>query len=368
MLEADYLDLIEFNDVVDIYTQLNIDITEDIIRRVQSMGDISQSTKNQIKILVQTNGQEVFNETLIKCSSLSNETKQALMEVYRDMAKEDIQTYKELYKYRDKPFKLSATQYRILNTGLKRTDRTLKNFTNTIAFNSQQIYKNAVDEAYQQVISGAFDYTTAINRTCQKLADSGVTLKDKAGRNVQLEVAVRRNVLTGIRQTADEINRDIEDELGCDGYEVSAHNGARPSHAEQQGKQFAKNKSDAKKFGVGYWGDVEDLWKEYNCHHTYTGIILGVSKPIYTDKQLNSFKNAKVKLNGELVPLYEAKQKQRACENTIRHKKRAIQILEQTGQDTTEAKIQLKNAQKKLTALCKETGLEKDYSRTKITK
>ena len=28
----------------------------------------------------------------------------------------------------------------------------------------------------------------------------------------------------------------------------------------------------------------------------------------------------------------------------------------------------VKNAQKKLTALCKETGLEKDYSRTKITR
>lgn len=158
------------------------------------------------------------------------------------MAKEDIQGYEELYKYREKPFKLSETQYNILNQGLKQTNKTLKNMTNTIAFQSQQAYVNAVDEAYMKVISGAFDYTSAINTAVQQLADKGITLKDKLGRNIQLETAVRRNVLSGIHTTANNINRNIETELGCDGYEVTAHLGARPSHAEEQGKQFAINK------------------------------------------------------------------------------------------------------------------------------
>ena len=61
--------------------------------------------------------------------------------------------------------------------------------TNTIAFQSQQTYVNAVDKAYMQVITGAFDYNTAINATVQQLADEGITLKDKLGRKVQLEVA-----------------------------------------------------------------------------------------------------------------------------------------------------------------------------------
>lgn len=368
MLTPDYLNLIEFNDVVNLYTQLNINITADIIRRVSAMGDISSATKKQIKILVQTNGKEIFEKTLMETSMLTADRKKALKELFEDVAKNDIQGYKELYKYRNKPFKLSNMQYQILNAGLKQTDRLLKNFTNTIAFRSKQTYVDIVDEAYMNAISGAFDYATAINQAVQKLADRGITLKDSAGRNVQLEVAVRRNVMAGIQETTNKMNRDIEKDLGCDGYEVTAHNGARPTHAEEQGKQFAIKKSDAKKYGIGYWKDVEDLWEEYNCRHTYFGIILGISKPQYTNKELNNMKNAKVILNGESVPLYEATQKQRALENKIRHQKRTVQILEKSGQDVKEAKANLAQTQKELTAFCKETGLEKDYSRTKIAK
>ena len=116
------------------------------------------------------------------------------------------------------------------------------------------------------------------------------------------------------------------------------------------------------------WRDVEDLWQEYNCHHTYFGIILGVTEPQYNKKELNEFKNAKVILNGKKVPYYEATQKQRQLENKIRHQKRTVQIKEKSGLDTTTEKAKLRQMQKDLTSFCKETGLEKDYSRMKIAK
>lgn len=368
MLSPEYLDSIEFNKVVELYNKLNIDITADIIERVSQMQDITETTINQLKILKQTNGIEVFNEALKKTSMLTTETKEALKIIFTDMAKEDIQGYKELYEYRDKPFKLSETQYKILNQGLKQTNKTLKNFTNTIAFQSKQMYVNAVDEAYMKVVSGAFDYQSAISTACQELADKGITLKDKAGRNVQLEVAVRRNVMTGIQQTANNINRDIEDYLGCDGYEVTAHLGARPTHAEAQGKQYALTKEDAKKYGIGLWSDISDLWEEYNCRHTYFGIILGVSESKCSEKELEEYKNATVKLNGEEVPYYEATQKQRQLENAIRKARRSVQTLEKANMDTTVSKSNLAKLQKQYTDFCKETGLEKDYGRIKVTK
>ena len=376
MLTPEYLNLIEFNDVVRLYEKLNIDITVDIIKRVSAENEITETTRNQMKILAQTNGDEVFNEVLEKTSMLTGQTKDLLKNLYQNMAKEDMQGYKELYQYRNKPFKLSNTQYKILNQGMKQTNRLLKNFTNTIAFQSKQAYVNAIDEAYMQVASGAFDYSTAISQAVQKLADKGITLKDKAGRNVQLETAVRRNVLTGIQQTANTINRDIEKDLGCDGYEVSAHIGARPSHARYQGLQFAESKEDAKKYGVMWWGEevdsemgtepVSELWNDYNCRHSYSGIILGISEPVYTKKELEQYKNAKVKLDGKEVPYYEATQKQRQLENAIRKQKRTVQILEKSGQDATVSSMRLAQLNKELTSFCKETGLEKDYSRMKI--
>ena len=368
MLTPEYLNDIEFNDVVKLYNKLNIEITADIISRISIMDDITAVSKEQMKILLQTNGTEIFNEALEKTSLLTRETKNALKLLFKNMAKEDIQGYEELYKYREKPFKLSETQYNILNQGLKQTNKTLKNMTNTIAFQSQQAYVNAVDEAYMKVISGAFDYTSAINTAVQQLADKGITLKDKLGRNIQLETAVRRNVLSGIHTTANNINRNIETELGCDGYEVTAHLGARPSHAEEQGKQFAINKKDASKYGLELWSDVAELWEEYNCRHSYFGIILGVSEPVYTNNELEKLKNATVTLNGKQVPYYKATQRQRQFESDIRNTKRSIQTLDKAGIDSSNQRSKLRQLQMKQTAFCKETGLEKDYSRMKIAK
>lgn len=368
MLTPEYLNNIEFNDVVELYNKLNIEIIADIISRISIMDDITAVSKEQMKILLQTNGTEIFNKTLEKTSLLTRETKNALKLLFKNMAKEDIQGYEELYKYREKPFKLSETQYNILNQGLKQTNKTLKNMTNTIAFQSQQAYVNAVDEAYMKVISGAFDYTSAINTAVQQLADKGITLKDKLGRNIQLETAVRRNVLSGIHTTANNINRNIETELGCDGYEVTAHLGARPSHAEEQGKQFAINKKDASKYGLELWSDVAELWEEYNCRHSYFGIILGVSEPVYTNNELEKLKNATVTLNGKQVPYYKATQRQRQFESDIRNTKRSIQTLDKAGIDSSNQRSKLRQLQMKQTAFCKETGLEKDYSRMKIAK
>lgn len=366
MLTPEYLNLIEFNDVVELYNKLNIDITADIISRISVMNDITSVSKKQMKVLLQTNGAEVFNKTLEKTSMLTSETKRALKLLFENMAKEDVQGYKELYEYRGKPFKLSESQYKILNQGLKQTNKLLKNMTNTIAFQSQQTYIKAVDEAYMKVVTGAFDYTSAINAAVQQLANQGITLKDKLGRNIQLETAVRRNVLSGIHNTANNMNRDIEEELGCNGYEVTAHLGARPTHAEEQGKQFAIDKKDAGKYGIDLWSNVSYLWEEYNCRHSYFGIILGISEPQYTKSELNKFKNATVTLNGKQVPYYKATQKQRQFESNIRNIKRSIQILDKAGKDSSKQRSKLRQLQIKQTAFCKETGLQKDYARMKI--
>ena len=368
MLTPEYISLLEFNDVVQLYNKLNIDLTADIIDRISAMEDISVTAKNEMKILIERSGEEVFYEALEKTSMITAERKQLLKKTFSDMASEDMQGYKELYLYRDKLFKLSEKQYRILNEGLRATDRLLKNLTNTIAFRTQQAYVEAIDEAYMQTVTGAYSYTNAIQNTVQKLADMGITLKDKAGRNVQLEVAVRRNVLAGIQSTANNINRDIEKELGCDGYEVTAHIGARPTHAEAQGKQYAINKEDSKKYGIGLWSDVSDLWEEYNCRHTYFGIILGISEPVYTDKELHEYKNATVEWNGKKIPYYEATQKQRQLENAIRKQKRTVQILEKSGINNEIEKIKLVQIQKEYTNFCKETGLQKEYNRIRISK
>lgn len=371
-LTPQMIDDLSYNKVIEIYDKLTINICSDIIRRIDRMGDISQASKDQIKILVELNAKEIFEKTLLETSMLDNETKEELLKIYQETTKKEVQSYKPLYKYRNKEFKLSKRQMNILEKGILKNNEEIRNFTNSIAFNSLQSFIEAVDEAYMKVVTGGFDYNSAINSAYKKVAETGLKITDKAGRNVNIDVAIRRSVLTGIQQTANKINRDIENYLGCDGYEVTAHIGARPTHAIAQGKQYAISKEDAKKYGINWWYDkidgtpVAELWDEPNCRHTYTGIILGISEPVYSNKQLNEFENATLTYNGEKVPYYEVTQQMRYIERNIREYKKQVNILKNANKDYSEEQALLKKWRKKYTDITKETGLEKQYERVRV--
>ena len=370
MLTPAKIDEYSYNRVVKIYDDLNIEICKDIIDRIERMGDISQTSKDQIKILAELNGKEIFDEVLMKTSMLDDEVKDSLQKLYMDAVRENMYDYKPLYEYRDKEFKLTPKQIRILNRGIRENNNIIRNFTNSMAFNSKNLFIDSVDKAYLKVSSGAMDYNKAIYDSYKEVASSGLKMTDKAGRKVNIDVAVRRSVLTGIQQTANDINNEVGEILGCDGYEVTAHIGARPSHAVAQGKQYAVNKKDAKKYGVDWWYDkvdgtpVAELWEEPNCRHTVFPIILGISEPVYSKNEINKFNQTHTTLYGKRVPIYEATQQMRYIERNIREYKRQIKVLENKDH-STESKL-LKKWQQEYTKVSKETGLEKDYARTRI--
>ena len=372
MLKPEQIDKLSFNRIVDLYNQLNIDICADIIDRVSAMGNITQTTEDELRVILELNGQDIFKEILEKTSALDDETRQELYKVYADMVQTDMQDYRTLYKYRDKEFKLSKKQMKILNKGIKENNKIIRNFTKSIAFSGKELFINVVDEAYLKAISGAMSYDKAIYQGYKDIASTGLTLKDRAGRNTNLDVAIRRCVATGIQQTANDINEETGKILGCDGYEVTAHLGARPTHAEAQGKQYAETKEDAKKFGVGWWYDtiegtpIAELWEEINCRHTVFPIILGISEPAYTKKELYDLANTKTTLYGKEVSIYEANQEMRRIERNIRHYKREVKILNKADVEYSEEMAKLRKWQKEYTKVSKETGIEKDHFRIKI--
>jgi hypothetical protein len=370
------VDTINFDRLEEIYDSLQITIISDIINKIEKTGDITSYTKAQIKTLEGIDSKEVFYKALDSASGITKDTNKELKRIYEEYAHEDLKHYKQEFKYRGKSYKLNKSQLKILNQGLKATRGTLKNLVKTIAFQSEKLYVEAVDKAYMQVISGGIDYNRAIYNTYKELADSGVKLEDKLGRKVQLDVAVRRNVLSGVQQTTNKINKSLFKELGCDGYEVSAHSGARPTHAIAQGKQYALTREDAKKYGVGYWYDTVDgepiaeLWNDYNCRHSYFGIILGISQPNYDEKELEEQEKESVTYKGKEMPLYEAEQQQRYYERNIRAKKRAIESIKVDSEAGNMVKDKLKQElndyRRKYREFNKETGLKADYTRTRI--
>lgn len=330
MLTPEYLENLDNSRVIEIYNQLNIDICGDIISRLIRTKKLTDYTRKQLEVLKQTDGDKVFNDTLLKTQELDTSVKEALMNMYKEVGQEDIDSYKKLYEYRNISPKLTDGQLKILNNAILRTSGELSNMTKTIAFSSQQLYVNAVDRAYMQVVSGGIDYNTAIKNCVNELTQKGITLQDSLGRNIKLSTAVRRNILTGVKQTADNINKDIDKQLGCDGYETTAHLGARPTHQEWQGRQFATTPELAEKYDVELWdnSDAKEELNDYNCRHTYFGIILGVSEPIYTKAELDMLNDDKIDVIGEEMSIQEAISKKNYIERKLENYTRSKNTLD----------------------------------------
>lgn len=363
--------------LTDIYIQLNIEIIQDIIERIAEIGDLSLLNEYELNRIKEKDRQEIFQKTLEEVGFLTANMNNATKKIYNDYAHYLIRNNKELFKYRGLKVKLNSTQLEMLNSGLREVQNLLRNFTGTIAFESENTYVEAIDKAFLQVLSGNKTYVDAIYDTYKELAQKGVKLTDSAGRNVQLETAIERNLRMGLQNTANRISDSLFNELECNGYEVSAHMGARPTHEIAQGRQYALTKEDADKHGVGYWYDTVDgepiaeLWNDYNCRHDYFPIILGVSQPNYTKKELKDMNNQVVNYKGKEMSLYEATQKQHYYESKIRNTKRAIESCS-NSKDKEVLKVKesleksLTNYKNKYRDFNKATGLSPDYTRTRI--
>ncbi|MDE6833925.1 MAG: phage minor capsid protein [Ruminococcus sp.] len=137
-----------------------------------------------------------------------------------------------------------------------------------------------------QITSGAFSYQEAIRQAVQKTAQDGVRVLYSSGHTDRIDVAVRRAVLTGVGQTCREIGLMNAQECGCDLMEITAHSGARPAHAQWQGKivSLSGRKGYLSKSDIGY--GTGDGFGGWNCRHDWFPFFEGYSKRNYSEKNL----------------------------------------------------------------------------------
>lgn len=108
-------------------------------------------------------------------------------------------------------------------------------------------YQWALDQAAIQVQSGAVSYNQAVSGAVKQLADSGLkTVSWESGHVDQVDVAVRRAVMTGINQVNQKYREQSMEYLQTGLVEVTAHRGARDidgpngweNHKRWQGKVY----------------------------------------------------------------------------------------------------------------------------------
>lgn len=356
MITPQKMSELEQNKVVEMYTKLNQDLTADIIKRIQKTGDISSFTRSQIKVLIRQGGKEVFNEALNKVNGISRERKKQLLQLFEELQNEQMKGYKETYEAKGLNYEISREVQILVYSIYRRTNKDLKNLTKSIAFSSKTTYINALDDLYTKVASGSFDYSSAMKNTINALAEKGITLKDKAGRNVSLETAVRRNLMTSLTQTANDIAKQVGDEIGANCVVIRHSPTCRPSHHPID--DVVMSLKEFKKY--------EYLTKEFNCNH----IVNYNWRPEFDNKKQKTIFGSEHGTIEEITKNYNERQKQNYYARVVRSKKKEILSLKGTNNTDIldKKKKELRNAQMKYRQYSKSKGLEVDYDKTWVAK
>jgi len=234
-------------------------------------------------------------------------------------------------------FKKNEAVQDIVYAAIQMAQDDLTNMVNTLGFvgpdgtarTLTEAYQQACDFAFQKVSSGAQDYNSAIRDATRGLAQKGIRTIDYAsGVHRSMEAAVRGNVMGALGIMQERISQQNHDDMGCDGWEISAHAASAPDHEPIQGRQYsdaeftALNNSLVRRIGT------------LNCGHAAYPIILGINSPQYSPEELEKFRqeNEKgIEFEGKHYTVYEATQRQRRLERAIRDRKHRILIDETVG-------------------------------------
>jgi len=240
------------------------------------------------------------------------------------------------------------------------------NATHTTALqSSKKAFTDVTNQVYMEVTTGVSTYAEAVRKATRKLADAGITgatYVSKTGRvtRSQIDVAVRRMVVTSNSQLAGQLQINRAKEWGSNFVETSSHMGARPSHAVWQGKIFQLEGHDRYPnfYEECHFGQGDGI-KGYNCQHDFYPFFPGLSEQAFD--HYNEKKN-----NAQ----YAAEQKQRTYENAIRKQKRRAVAARATGDtdEETAARVKLGQLQKLLREHVERNGLYRDPSREQIGK
>lgn len=369
--------------MIQLMSELQDEIISDICRRITKTNYLTPTAEwqlykaNQLTLSAREVKRRIAAKLKVRESILKS--------IYTDAVKTAIREDEVIYKaaiaegilsdnYREKltNYTRSKAFSNALQRGLKNTNGLMRNLTNSAAAAANRQLSDALDLAYLKCVNGAFSPQEAIFAAVKQLSADGLKcVSYESGRTDQLDVAVRRAVVTGIGKTCCDMQLDLAKEMDCELVEVSSHLGARPSHAEWQGQIYSLKKGhpkypyfyDATGYGTG------DGLGGWNCRHSFfpyfEGLSAAANAPTFTKEE-----NAQV---------YADTQKQRAYERAIRKSKRELAGLDGARSATTDPELKakydreferksvtLKNREARLAEHLKVTGLLPDNSRVRV--
>ncbi len=336
------------------YEYFNNYTLETIARRIKATGKLSAHDQQALKNITDITGD--MKAITKKLAEITRMNVSDIEKLYTQVVSDGVNTYKPLYNFRDMkfvPFEENDFAQQLVRNWARETVGTMLNLSQTKAlcfdkldFDGNVIgsiplkgaFEQAISEAVQAISRGTVDFNTAMAKTVERLGGSGVKVAYGSGVNRSLSAMIRQNLLYGAKQAAQSYDQHVGDLLNCDGFEVDAHAGCRPTHEFMQGQMYSYD-GEKTVDGVTYEDGTKALTalKDYGCLHFKTDVILGVSSPRYSPEELERIHRETTELieyNGKKKTLYEWKQTQRGLERAIRMERQKAEMFKAAGMKT----------------------------------
>lgn len=381
MLAPKYLEALP-QPMIQLYSRLENEILEDIAKRITAADYLTPTAEWRLYKAEQLRLSS--KEITAKLARLTGKSEKEIRKLYTAALKEALKNDEKIYRAAINEGYLSEDKNGVINSyfgsvafsnalkaGLRNTNGLMRNLCRSAAAQAEGLLSDELDRAFLKVTSGAYSADEAVYSAVQALGRSGLTVVNYAsGRKDKVDVAVRRAVITGIGQAAANVQLGLAADMGCDLVEVTAHLGARPSHAVWQGHIYSLSGKNPKypdfRSSTGY-GTGAGLCG-WNCRHSFYPYFEGLSKP-----------NGVPFTREENDEVYRNTQKQRAYERAVRQSKRELAALDgarsATDDETLKQKLDrdfrrkavtLKRREAKLEEHLRNTGLLPDNSRVRV--
>lgn len=385
--------------------ETNTFILQKIGEAIKQMSTLTPSQAYQLGQILKYGGS--YEEIAKQLAKMSGKSAEEIYKIFDEVAKGNLQFAKQFYKYRNMdfiPYEKNIFLQQQVRDIATLTANTYKNIANTtgIGFlfrdNEDNLYFKDLKQAYNEIIDrgilaisqGKTTFQEEMRKVINDIGNNGV-VKYESGKTRRLDSAARMNLLDGVRQLNNEMSIQFGKEFDADGVEISVHSNPAPDHADIQGRQFSNEEYENLEAGLiakDYKGNTYDgadkrHISEYNCYHTIYPIILGVSKPMYTDKQLKKIQDINNKgfmYNGKKYTMYQGTQMQRRLETEIRKQKERQILAKASGDDFNgivyDSQSKITQLTHKYDKLCKASGLQpvkqrmavSGYKRTNVNK
>lgn len=317
------------------FRELELDIIRDVSRRVGKAGELTATGVNQLDILYDMADAKEAEKLMtrgIKSVLLKAE------ESIRNASNPNPDIVALLKKREGLVEQNRAFIDNISKVTIDRTKNEILKMSKTTGFMVQRefiqtgdILNSVLNRITIQVGSGAFSYQQLAEKYIRILGDSGIrTIDYESGKSYAFDMQLKRLIVDSTRNMANTVSLKNAQDLGTDLMEISAHAGARPDHAEWQGKVLSLDgrRGYLSLSDIGH-GDVTGFGGA-NCRHTYFPYLDGMTRN-YTEEELDEFKNELIEVDGQKISRYDATQEMRRYERTIRASKRRLQGFEGLG-------------------------------------